>query len=214
MATRLPFSAGGLDGVFTALVGTVIATERSSDSRVTGGGYTTSVNGQVFGDTKITTDVSVTRDMWLRDADGVEHHKRLNLDLPVRVGQRFAFIDYKGPTRRSKAPVAIEIRVLNLSTDRYHEVNATKLLAEILAPTSPELFLLRLTENFGLPASLLRMVRQGMARNPQMAEGQKIHDTVEVKFRDMLALVVAEGARLLPAPDTPAGPRTQNSAAI
>lgn len=49
MATRLPFSAGGLDGAFTALVGTVIATERNSDSVVRGGGGTTSVNGQVSG---------------------------------------------------------------------------------------------------------------------------------------------------------------------
>ncbi len=101
---RIPFSAGGLDGAFTALVGTVIATERNSDSVVRGGGSTTSVNGQVFGSTRVTTDVMVSRDMWLRDAEGVEHHKRLNLDLPVRVGQRFAFVGYQGAVRGVETP--------------------------------------------------------------------------------------------------------------
>ena len=213
MAARLPFSAGGLDGAFTALVGTVIATERSSDSRVTGGGYTTSVNGQVFGDTKIMTDVSVTRDMWLRDADGEEHHTRLNFDLPVRVGQRFAFVYYKGAIRRSKLQVTWWIRILNLSTGRYHDVNPTKLIAGALSSTSAELFFLRLAENLGLPASLLLVMRRGMAGSAGTREAQKIQDIVDAKFRDMLALVDAEGARLAAATETPAGARAQSRTA-
>lgn len=210
MATRLPFSAGGLDGAFTAFVGTVIATERNSDSHVTGGGYTTSVNGQVFGNTNVTTDVTVSRDMWLRDVDGVEHHKRLQIDLPVRVGQRFAFVYYEGAIKRSKRPVVWGVRILNLSTDRYHEVNPTKFVAAALSPMSAELFFLRVAENLGLPVSLLLVLRQGLARSAGMMEARKIQDIVDVKFRDMLALVDAEGARLVPAVEAPAGPRVQS----
>lgn len=214
MAIRLPFSAGGLDGAFTALVGTVGATERASDTRVRGGGYVTSVNGQVFGNTKVTTDVTVTRDMWLHDAEGVEHHKRLVIDLPVRVGQRFAFIDYEGPTARSKRPKTFEIRIVNLSTDKGHEINSMKLLAQILSPMSIELFLLRMIEDMGLPAGLLLVLRKGLAMSARMVELQKVQDTLDARLRDVLALVAAEDGRLLPAPDTPAGPRVRSGAAI
>jgi len=225
MATRIPISAGGLDGEFTALVGTVIATERNSDSRVRGGGSTTSVNGQVFGTTNITTDVMVSRDIWLRDVEGVEHHKRLNLDLPVRVGQRFAFVGYKGASRLSKRPVAYELRILNLSTDRYYERFAMKHLVTALSRPAHEDFTLPIALGWALSLffCLLKGIgllgvaplawRHKKVRAARLEENRAIGEVVERKFRDVLALVDAEGAQLAPAPETPTGSRLQSGTA-
>ena len=225
MAARLPFSAGGLDGAFTALVGTVIATERNSDSRVTGGGYTTSVNGQVFGNTNVTTDVTVTRDMWLHDVDGVEHHRRLQFDLPVRVGQRFAFIAYEGAIRASRLPAAYDLRISNLSMGRFHEVKPTKVVVNAMSRGAGEdvptgiaaawalSFFLCFVKGIGFLGFALLAWRHAKVGNVRVSENQVIRDIVESKFREMLALVDAEGVRLVPAPETPAGPQPQRGTA-
>ena len=205
MATRLPFSAGGLDGAFTALVGTVIATERNSDSVVRGRGSTTITNGMGFGKTTITTDVMVKRDVWLRNAEGVEHHKRLNFDLPVRVGQHVAFVGYEGAIKRSTWPVAYEIRIINLSTGSCHEVNSTKLVAAALSPLSADSFFVRLADSLGVPTDV--SFATGNAKTARVAETEATRNIVEAKFRDMLALVDAEGARLVPVAETPVGPQ-------
>ena len=225
MATRIPFSAGGLDGAFTALVGTVIATERNSDSRVTGRGYTTSVNGQVFGGTNVTTEVTVTRDVWLRDAEGVEHHRRLKLDLPVRVGQRFAFVGYEGAIRLSKQPVSYELRILNLSMDRYHEVKPTKVVVNAVSRGAVEdvpfgiaiawalsLFLL-LWKGIGLLVIAPLALRHRKVRAVRLTENRAIREIVETKFQDMLALVDAEGARLAPVAEAPVGSQPRSGTA-
>ncbi len=225
MAARIPLTAGGLDGALVALVGTVIATERHSDTRVRGGGSTTIVNGQGYGNTTITTDVTVTRDIWLRDAEGREQHKSLHLDLPVRVGQRFAFIGYEGAVRRRKGFVSYEMRICNLSTDKYYEVNPTKLIAAILSRGSGDDFPLGITvawafsvflclaKGIGLLGIVPLVMRHRKVRSVRMAENQVVQDIVEAKFRDMLALVDAEGTRLVPPAGASAGPQPQRGTA-
>lgn len=225
MATRLHFSAGGIDGAFTALVGTVIATERRSDARVTGGGYTTSVNGQIFGKTNVTTDVVVTRDIFLRDAEGQEHHKRLKIDLPVRVGQRLAFVDYEGASRLSKEPIVYELRIDNLSTGKPYEVNSKQFIVAALSPRSHEDFTLPVTIGWGL--SLFLCLSHGIGllgvaplawrhmrvRAIRLEKSRAIREVVEGKVCEVLALVDAEAARLAPAVEAQAGPQPRRGTA-
>lgn len=225
MATRLPFSAGGLDGAFTALVGTVIATERNSDSVVRGGGGTTSVNGQVFGTTNITTDLVVSRDIWLRDAEGQENHRNLRLDLPVRVGQRLAFVNYEGASRLSNKPVIYELRIDNFSTGRTHEVNPTKFIVGALSPQAHEDFTLPIVLGWGLSLFFCLLKGIGLlgvaplalhhkkARAARLEKSQGIREVVEGKVRDVLALVDAEAARLAPAIEAPPGPQPRRGTA-
>lgn len=215
MAMRIPISAGGRSGELTALVGTVIGTERSSDTRVSGSGYATSVNGQVFGRTDITTGITVRRDIWLRDAEGLEHHKRLNIDLPVRVGQCLAFIDYEGETQSGRRNFKMEMGVKNFSTGKYHEVNSPRLLWDVMAHRISADFLpvkalavsfsvlLRFLDGFGP----LRTTSLGPTKD------EAVRVTVEERFQEMVALVDAAAAHLAPVPETTTVTRLQSGPA-
>ncbi len=88
--------AGGAKLTFSWLEGVVLHTDQRSDSFTSGGGRTVVVDGSGGGTMSVGTTVVVSRDVWIKDPDGLEHHVRVTEDVPVRVGQDIAFIYCKG----------------------------------------------------------------------------------------------------------------------
>ena len=90
--TSQPLLAGGAKLTFSSLEGVVLNTSQRSDSYTSGTGRTVVIDGSGGGTTSVNTTVVVSRDIWIRDPDGLEHHVRIMEDVPVRVGQQIAFI--------------------------------------------------------------------------------------------------------------------------
>ena len=91
-----PLVVGKARLTFSTLEGVVLATDQRSDSITSGGGRTVVVDGSGGGTTSVDTTVIVSRDIWIRDFGGVEHHVRVAEDIPVRSGQDIAFIYCRG----------------------------------------------------------------------------------------------------------------------
>ena len=87
--------AGGATFGFSCLSGEVIDTQQRSDSYTTGSSRTVVVDGYGGGGGHVSTDVVVSRDIWLRDRAGDEHHLPVQADQPIRVGQRIAVISLR-----------------------------------------------------------------------------------------------------------------------
>ncbi len=88
----IPAEACGTTFRFSALSGEVVGTEQRSDSYTTGSSRTVVIDGTGGGGGHVSTSVVVSRDIWLRDAAGDEHHVRVQADLPIRTGQRIAIL--------------------------------------------------------------------------------------------------------------------------
>ena len=90
--TSQPLLAGGATLTFSWLKGVVLDTDQRSDSYTSGSGRTVVIDGSGGGTTSVGTTVVVSRDIWFKDPDGLEHHVRIMEDIPVRVGQQIAFV--------------------------------------------------------------------------------------------------------------------------
>ena len=136
-STTQPLLAGGAKLTFSCLDGVVLDTDQRSDSYTSGSGRSVVIDGSGGGTTSVNTTVVVSRDIWLKDSDGLEHHVRIMEDIPVRVGQEIAFIYCHGAAtlpgkRKHEAGGLMSVYVV--STDKIYTVlspsSLTKQLVE------------------------------------------------------------------------------------
>ncbi len=125
--------AGGTTFRFSALSGEVIDTEQRSDSYTTGSSRTVVIDGTGGGGGHVSTTVVVSRDIWLRDAAGQEHHVRVQQDLPIRAGQRIAFLSLRAARPVTKRKVDSLMSVYTPSTDTYWKVRELAEVAKTLS---------------------------------------------------------------------------------
>ncbi|MGE5475532.1 MAG: hypothetical protein ACM3Q1_02670 [Bacteroidales bacterium] len=128
------FSSNGINYQFRIVSGTVLGTDQRSDTRVWGSGSTTIIDGQGSGHTTIDSRVDVVRDLWLKDAQGQEHHYRFNTDIPFREGQDVHCVHLNGRDLAEKKAFDVVYSVYNASVDRYWTLCDVKSL--IKAPQS------------------------------------------------------------------------------
>ena len=207
---------------FTALQGTVIGTDQRSDSYTSGSGRTIVVYGSGGGTSSLSTEVVISRDIWVRDQGGREHHVRITADVPVRTGQDIAAITCRGEVAMPQGPVhAAEglIAVFVLPTNTAYPVLpladlagqlATKPLraaAKVRAAAAWLVSLLLIPVfaiGIGLVAILLiraalkakqRRARQQVIKTGIQAEYQRLLDMLHADYRARLA---AEGKETQP----------------
>ena len=133
-----PLLAGGAKLTFSWLDGVVLDTSQRSDSYTSGAGRTVVIDGSGGGTTSVNTTVVVSRDIWIRDDAGMEHHVRVNQDVPVRTGQQVAFIYCRGAAampgnREHEAGGLMSVYVV--STDKIYTVlSAPSLTKQLVEP--------------------------------------------------------------------------------
>lgn len=88
MSSNSAFVIDGHEYYFSANSGTVLSTESRSDTHVKGRGSVNTYQGTGGGSTHITSNVEITRDIWVVDDQGKEMNWRYHSDIPVREGQR------------------------------------------------------------------------------------------------------------------------------
>ena len=121
------FEIDGLQHHFTAVSGTVLSTESRSDTHVSGHGSMSVYNGSGGGSSYISSDVVITRDIWVTTDEGKEANWRYNIDIPVRQGQRLHSITpFRGGTRYN------EMFLYNSTTENYRTFYTYK---ELMAAT-------------------------------------------------------------------------------
>ena len=129
----IPTEACGTTFRFSALSGEVIDTEQRSDSYTTGSSRTVVIDGTGGGGGHVSTTVVVSRDIWLRDATGHEHHVRVQADLPVRAGQWLAILYLQATRPSTKRKVDSLVSVYMPSTDTYWKVLELEEVAKTLS---------------------------------------------------------------------------------
>ena len=118
---------------FSALSGEVVGTEQRSDSYTTGSSRTVIIDGTGGGGGHVSTSVVVSRDIWLRDAVGDEHHVRVQADLPIRTGQQIAILYLQATRPSTKRKVDSLVSVYTPSTDTYWKVLELEEIAKTLS---------------------------------------------------------------------------------
>lgn len=128
------FVIDGHEYYFSAISGTVVSTESRSDTHVRGSGSVNTYQGTGGGSTRISSNVVITRDIWVVDDQGKEMNWRYNSDIPVRQGHRIHSIT----PYRDKVQYP-EMYLYNSSTDQlwtfHHEqdlMNQENPLAKLL----------------------------------------------------------------------------------
>ena len=129
----IPIEACGTTFRFSALSGEVIETEQRSDSYTTGSSRTVVIDGTGGGGGHVSTTVVVSRDIWLRDATGHEHHVRVQQDLPIRAGQRIAILSLQAARPLTKRKIDGLVSVYAPSTDTYWKVRKLEGVAKTLS---------------------------------------------------------------------------------
>ena len=124
--------AGGATFRFSALTGEVIDTQQRSDSYTTGSSRTVVVDGYGGGGGHVSTNVVVSRDIWLRTASGDEHHVRVQADLPIRIGQRIAVISLRVAKPSNNRTYDGIVSVYAPATDTYWTVKKLDAIARLL----------------------------------------------------------------------------------
>ncbi len=117
------------------------------------------------------------------------------------------------------------MRICNLSTEKYHEVNPTKLVVNAMSRGAGDdvpfgiaiawalSFFLCFAKGIGFLGIAPLALRHRKVRAVRLAETQVVQGIVEAKFREILALVDAEGARLVPASEASTDSRMQRGTA-
>ena len=128
-----PIEACGTTFRVLSLSGEVIGTEQRSDSYTTGSSRTIVIEGTGGGSGRVDTTVLVSRDVWLRDAGGNEHHIRVQADLPIRTGQRIAFLSLQASRPVTGQRVDSLVSVYAPSTDTYWKIQTLDKVAKTLS---------------------------------------------------------------------------------
>ena len=127
-----PIEACGTTFRFSSLSGEVVGTEQRSDSYTTGSSRTVVIDGTGGGGGHVSTTVVVSRDIWLRDVAGDEHHVRVQADLPIRTGQQLAILYLQATRPSTKREVDSLVSVYTPSTDTYWKVRELEEVAKTL----------------------------------------------------------------------------------
>ena len=117
----------------STLSGEVINTEQRSDSYTTGSSRTVVIDGTGGGGGHVSTTVVVSRDIWLRDARGEEHHVRVQKDLPIRAGQRIAILYLQATRPLTKRNFNALVSIYAPSTDTYWTIRPLDAIATLLS---------------------------------------------------------------------------------
>lgn len=113
---------------FTTVSGEVLDTQQRSDTVVSGSG---SVSGG-YGSTTITSQVNVTRDIWIKDKNGIETHLQYGFEIPVRTGHKLVRIFLEGEYLTCGSG-KIEMSLFNANTNQYWWVEGRDWLSKIEA---------------------------------------------------------------------------------
>lgn len=128
-----PIEACGMTFRVLSLSGDVIETEQRSDSYTTGSSRTVVIDGTGGGSGQVDTTVVVNRDVWLRDDAGHEHHVRVQAGLPIRIGQRIAFLSLEASRPVTGQKVHGLVSVYTPSTDTYWKIQTLDEIAKTLS---------------------------------------------------------------------------------
>ena len=134
MMTTLPFSAGARQGEFRFFPGVVLSTDQRSDSFVSGSGGTFIYEGTGAGSSQVSTKVVVARDIWLRDAQGDEHHVRIMEDIPLRAGQHIALIYFRDTSPKPKLDKDVLVSIFSLSTNQSYSIGDAQAVTVLMDP--------------------------------------------------------------------------------
>ena len=134
MMTNLPFSAGNRNGEFRFFPGIVLSTDQRSDSFVSGSGRTFTYEGTGGGASQVSTKVVVARDIWLRDAQGDEHHVRVEEDVPLRAGQHVALIYFRDTSPKPKRDQNLLVSIFSLSTNQSYSIGGGQVVTALMDP--------------------------------------------------------------------------------
>lgn len=99
--------AGSGEYRFTAITGTIVATDQRSDTHVNGHTNISVNNGRGSGSHAISSSVNVVRDVWFKQENGQEHHVRIHRDMPMRPGHQVALIVVSGPRIEGKNDIEL-----------------------------------------------------------------------------------------------------------
>ena len=202
-ASSCPVMAGDAAVSFTVLEGIVVGTDQRSDSYTSGSGRTLVIDGTGGGSSSVSTEVVVSRDIWIKDRGGQEHHVRISADVPVRAGQEVAFINGRGevaarPPRPAHSGGGL-LAVYVLPTNTSYPVLPLQDLAGMLAapPASTArkvgtaaawLISLLLVPVFAIGIVLLVFltIRAAMAAKRRRARQQVIQDGLQAGYQRLL----------------------------
>lgn len=134
MMTTLPFSAGNRNGEFRFFPGVVLSTDQRSDSFVSGSGRTFTYEGTGGGSSQVSTQVLVARDIWLRDAQGDEHHVRIQEDVPLRAGQHIALVYFRDTSPKPKLDKNLLVSIFSLSTNQSYSIGGGQAVTALMDP--------------------------------------------------------------------------------
>lgn len=118
MVISVPFLAGDRNFSLRCVSGVVVGTDQRSDTRVTGEGRTVVIDGYGGGRTRISSTVTISRDIWLQDHAGEEIHLRTNQDIPVRQSQKMSFIYLRGEHLYRQRPFEVLLTIYNASVNQ------------------------------------------------------------------------------------------------
>ena len=209
-----PVMAGDAALTFTALQGTVIGTDQRSDSYTSGSGRTIVVDGSGGGTSSLSTEIVVSRDIWVKDRSGREHHVRITADVPVRTGQDIAVITCRGEVAMPQGPVhgadgLIAVYVLPTNT-AYPVLPLADLAGQLAArplgaaakirAAAAWLVSLLLVPVFAIGIGLLAIliIRAALKGKRRRARQQVIQSGMQAGYQRLLDMLHAEyGARLV-----------------
>ncbi len=215
----IPIEAGGATLGFRTLTGAVIGTDQRSDSYTTGSSRTVVVDGQGGGSGHVSTMVVVNRDIWVRDAGGAEHHVRIAVDVPVRVGQDICIVLVEARKRSENRTVAGVATICVPSLNRQWTVMPLDGISASLVKFDPSqaaafgyialwgISLLACLILIGIPVMLFLIVRSFMGTARRKREGAEILSALKAEHERTLHLALdvwkEQQLRLAPASAAP-----------
>ena len=214
-----PLLAGGAKLTFSWLEGVVLDTDQRSDSYTSGSGRTVVIDGSGGGTTSVGTTVVVSRDIWLRDDAGMEHHVRVNQDVPVRVGQQIAFVYCHGaaatPGNRGHEAGGL-MSVYVVSTDTIYTILSAPSLTKQLVEPSPHMgvalfhtllwvfsFLLIVIFGVGLIALAALSTRSFLVRKKRNARSRAILGELKAEHQRLIQAIYSGYKTRMVSADTP-----------
>ena len=225
-----PVMAGDAALTFTALQGTVIDTDQRSDSYTSGSGRTIMVDGSGGGSSSLSTEVLVSRDIWVEDRSGREHHVRITADVPVRSGQDIAVITCRGEVAIPRGPVHAAgglIAVYVLPTNTAYPVLPLADLAGQLAArplgaaakiraAAAWLVSIVLIPVFAIGIGLVAIlvIRAALRGKRRRARQHVIENGIQAEYQRVLDKLHADYRVRLPAEDKEAHPQLKSGGAI
>lgn len=225
MMTTLPFSAGDRKGEFRFFPGVVLSTDQRSDSFVSGSGRTFTYEGTGAGSSQVSTKVVVARDIWLRDAQGDEHHVRIEEDVPLRAGQHVALIYFRDTSPKPKLDRNLLVSIYSLSTNQSYSIGDGQAVTALMDPKAHSkpnyniiaawaVSLVLCVTGIGLIGVLALLVWHFFDGRRQKVITAQVSADVGKAHQVVLDTLYSERAKLAATLDQPGQPRLQAGSAV